>query len=72
MEKNKLTADEVKEFLKTVDESFPGNTELRHGQKAMIILLDVAPTIYAEITGTDDDPFYLDERMDDFIKRISP
>jgi hypothetical protein len=72
MEKNKLTAEQVRFLFECVANEFNENVHLRKGQKCMIILWDIAPELYTEITGTDDDPFYVDERMDNFIKRISP
>lgn len=72
MEKNKLTADELKALLDEVENGFKANNDLRKGQKHMIVLFDIKPELYAEITGTDDDPFYVDARMDNFLKRISP
>lgn len=72
MEKNKLTADELKALLDEVENGFNGKEFLRKGQKHMIVLFDIKPELYTEITGTDDDPFYVDSRMDNFLKRISP
>lgn len=72
MEKNKLTADELKALLDEVENGFKADNDLRNGQKHMIVLFDIKPELYAEITGTDDDPFYVDERMANFLKRISP
>lgn len=40
---------------------------LRVGQSMMVVLSKVNFALYEEITGTEIDPFYLDERVDDFL-----
>lgn len=65
----KLTADELKALLDAVENA---DNYLRRGQKLMIVLYDIKPELYLEILGSKDDPFYIDARIDDFIKRISP
>lgn len=46
------------------------NPELRKGQAAFNLLYEINPRIANEILGTEKDPFYIDSRMDIFVKYL--
>lgn len=43
---------------------------IRKGQARMNALYDIAPEVYKEITGTEFDCFYVDARIEAFLKRV--
>jgi hypothetical protein len=45
--------------------------ELRYGQSLMNALGDINLDLYREITGTENDPFYLDSRVPVFFETIA-
>jgi hypothetical protein len=44
--------------------------ELREGQSLMNALGEINFSLYKEITGTENDPFYQDERIPAFFEKI--
>jgi len=65
----KLTPEQF-ELLKSKFNEHFATGNLRRGQSYMVALFDVNSDLYKEITGTNCDPFYLDSRIDEFLKRI--
>lgn len=43
---------------------------LRKGQSWMSALYDIDVELYREVVGTDDDPFYVDTKISNFLIRI--
>lgn len=43
------------------------HASIRHGQLAYNTLHDIKPELALAINGTEHDPFYMDERLDDFF-----
>ena len=50
------------------NEYMKGKGTLRIGQCYMNVLYDIDPTLYREITGTQVDPFYVDDRIEAFLR----
>lgn len=46
------------------------NPHFRNGQALMNSLREINPELYQKITTTDDDCFYLDEKIQNFFERI--
>lgn len=46
------------------------HADLRVGQSYMNALHDVRPDLYEEILNTDNDPFYIDDNIQNFINKI--
>lgn len=67
---NKLTEEEITELQAKAKASFPGYPMLREGQKLMLALHDVNPNLYGEVTGKPYDPFYVDDRIEEFLNQI--
>ena len=67
---SKLTAAQFEQLLEGANEMAPGNHLLRRGQMLMNLLWDINPALYSEITGTDIDPFYVDQRVDVFLAYV--
>ena len=44
---------------------------LRIGQSYMVALNDIRPDLYNKISGTDNDPFYDDDKLLNFIKFLN-
>jgi len=48
------------------------NKQLRHGQSIMIALKDMNSKLYSDITGTEYDPFYNDNKISALLKHLNP
>jgi len=68
---NKLSDLEWVKLTKKFIEYYDGGRNQRVGQAYMNSLREVNHSLYNEITGTDDDPFYNDNNVVKFIRRLN-
>lgn len=68
-QKGKLTDKEwVTLVKKMVDYT---HKDLRIGQSWMNALYDIKPELYKDISGTNNDPFYIDENIHNFLTYLN-
>ena len=58
------------EFKSKVEKMYCNHTDLRYGQAIMNVLWQTHPKIYQEITGTELDSFYIDEKSKSLLKYL--
>jgi len=65
-----MTPEEVQDLINKANELRRIHPALRQGQALTNILWHMNHEAYNQITGTEDDPFYVDERVDSFLAKI--
>jgi hypothetical protein len=58
------------EFVSKVDSMYLDHKELRYGQAVMNVLKEAWPDKYEQLTGTDDDCFYLDALVKGTLEKL--
>lgn len=71
MSKSKMTSTEWISLINKLVELLHKHSELRYGQAIMNALNDVRPDLYKEITGTNNDPFYDDNKLVLFMRYLN-
>jgi len=66
----KLNKEEWDELIVNTMNLWDNNKELRLGQSYMIELHKINPRIYNLVTSTNNDPFYDDKNISNFLKYI--
>lgn len=64
-----LTSSEVSRFWEVYCD-IKRNPSQRRGQAMMNALAKVRPDLYDKVTGTEADPFYIDNRIYDFKRAV--
>lgn len=67
---DKLSDNQLDEFLRIVNEKTQLNPTWRKGQTLFNVLSKLHPKLAECIRGTNNDPFYNDENIDNFYKYI--
>ena len=58
-------------YFRRVSQLRSQKSYIREGQAHMIILGEMMPGIYRSITGTSVDPFYRDDRINDYLAKVA-
>lgn len=66
----KRSTDSSGGYYERVERLLSQRSYLRRGQAYMIVLGEINPELYNKISGTKYDPFYRDDRIDDFLSKI--
>ena len=67
----KLLPDELNSVINLTSKLMEKEKTYRYGQAFFSALEDLYPEVANSIRGTDNDPYYIDYRMNDCIKHIS-
>jgi len=68
---NKLTKTQLEELIRCFEEKSALNPSWRKGQTWFNCLNKLYPSVANSIRTTKNDPFYRDDRIDDFFKAIT-
>lgn len=68
----KLSAEQVEDFFFELPHYKSNRPEQRNGQAMFNLLNTIAPDVAESVRGTENDPFYGDEKIGDFLLAILP